>query len=58
MLHLFSVNGELLASVYVAERLHSLAITRDGEYVVTGGELRNVIIREMSTCVPFPHVNR
>jgi len=45
MLHLFTVNGRHLASVDTNERLYAMMFSSDGQYLVTGGDRKIVMIR-------------
>ena len=37
MLFLYNINGKMLTSVELNERLSHMITTKDGEYLVTGG---------------------
>lgn len=47
MLHLFSCNGALLASVDTKDHLRSMLITPDGKYIVTGGRNKTLVVRRL-----------
>lgn len=36
-----------MAAVETGERVHALAVTTDGRFVVTGGEKCSLVVREM-----------
>eukprot|EP00736_Rhodelphis_marinus_P013944 Rmarinus@m.16402 len=46
-LHLWMMNGRLLQSVDACERLTAMVVTEDGEFLVTGGERRFVVVRRL-----------
>lgn len=44
-LHLYSLNGRHLYQVDTGERLYALRFSRDGEFLVTGGDRKLVVVR-------------
>jgi len=53
-LYLFSINGRLLRSADEHERLNHMIITRDGEFIITGGEKGSVVLRHLHN-LKFAH---
>jgi len=46
-INLFSVNGRHLQTVESKERLYAFCLSQDGQYLVTGGSKKKVIIRKV-----------
>jgi WD40 repeat protein len=46
-LHAFSINGNLLASVSISERLHSMLIPHEGRVLYTGGDDKLIMARNL-----------
>eukprot|EP00743_Colponemidia_sp_Colp-15_P011451 GILK01012779.1.p1 GENE.GILK01012779.1~~GILK01012779.1.p1 ORF type:complete len:1306 (+),score=251.28 GILK01012779.1:285-3920(+) len=44
-LFLFDINGRLLAHVDAHERIHAMSFSQDGEFLITGGSRRLVVVR-------------
>lgn len=55
MIYLYSINGGLLKTVDTHERLHSIIISKDSEYLITGGERGVVVIRTLFNLKPTNH---
>ncbi|EFA75292.1 BEACH domain-containing protein [Heterostelium album PN500] len=47
VIYLYSINGQLLKSVDTHERLHSIIISRDSEYLISGGDKGTVVLRTL-----------
>ncbi|EGG24619.1 BEACH domain-containing protein [Cavenderia fasciculata] len=47
VIYLYSINGQFLQSVETHERLNSIIITKDSEYLITGGDKGTVILRTL-----------
>jgi hypothetical protein len=46
-LYTYTITGRLVAAVETGERVHALAVTADGRFVVTGGEKCALVVREI-----------
>eukprot|EP01105_Mastigella_eilhardi_P025380 TRINITY_DN68_c0_g1_i2.p1 TRINITY_DN68_c0_g1~~TRINITY_DN68_c0_g1_i2.p1 ORF type:complete len:2854 (-),score=674.35 TRINITY_DN68_c0_g1_i2:50-7438(-) len=46
-LFLFNVNGKILAKISLQERLMDMAISRDGQFLITGGSKETVVVRHL-----------
>jgi WD40 repeat protein len=47
MLHSFSINGTHLSSVDAGERLYALLFSEDGQFLLSGGDRKQVVVRSM-----------
>lgn len=48
-LRLFSLNGSLINRIEIKERLYCLRLSEDGEYLVSGGDSKRIVVREVRT---------
>ncbi len=53
VLHLYTINGRFLLSVDCGERINFVASSPDGNFVVTGSEKGNLVIRDVHKFVHF-----
>ncbi|GAM18020.1 hypothetical protein SAMD00019534_011950 [Acytostelium subglobosum LB1] len=47
MIYLYSINGQLLSSVETHGKLNSMIVSKDSEYLITGGDKGTVVIRTL-----------
>eukprot|EP01132_Coremiostelium_polycephalum_P009076 gene9076-11116_t len=55
IIYLYTINGQLLTSVDAHERLNSMILTKDSEFLITGGERGLVTIRTLYDLKPTTH---
>eukprot|EP01133_Synstelium_polycarpum_P008387 gene8387-9862_t len=46
-IYLYNINGQLLRSIDTHERLQSIIISKDSEYLITGGDKGTVVLRTL-----------
>ncbi|GAM17220.1 hypothetical protein SAMD00019534_003950 [Acytostelium subglobosum LB1] len=47
IIYLYSINGHLLSTVNTHERLQSIIISKDSEYLISGGEKGTLVVRTL-----------
>jgi WD40 repeat protein len=46
MLQIYTINGTFIRAIDTLEQLHSIRFSKDGECLITGGEKREIRIRD------------
>eukprot|EP00026_Physarum_polycephalum_P000200 Phypoly_transcript_00200.p1 GENE.Phypoly_transcript_00200~~Phypoly_transcript_00200.p1 ORF type:complete len:1988 (-),score=255.41 Phypoly_transcript_00200:62-5914(-) len=54
VIYLYSINGKLLKTSEESERLNHILITRDSEYLITGGEKGMIVLRSFYSLKTLP----